>query len=187
MDKLPHQVCRAGHEAVLKARTIWGGIQENEINEVFLSALIAVNLHAALQAPVRAEVDYALLCADLELPTVPETLVKVQRLKADVVVYKEGEKLRPEAIVEVKKFAERGSEVSIVADLHKGDPIQLANHLRIYAGIFVCATTRRGINDQMQTLEKAAVNRPIIFSPPQLALNGEWMWCFGCMSYSAYN
>ena len=42
MDKMPNLICSAGHKAILEARIIWGGMQENEIREEFISSLMAV-------------------------------------------------------------------------------------------------------------------------------------------------
>jgi hypothetical protein len=185
MHNIPNLICDAGHKAILEARTIWGGMQENEIREEFVSALMAGHLHRALDAPVRVEIDYAAIYGQLGLEITPEVINSVMGFRADIVIYRQdGERVRPQSIIEVKKFAEGANVNSIIADLHKGDPIELPKHLQIYVGIFVCETTNQKLEERMKTLEKAAVKQPILFSSPQRALKG-WLWCFGCVSYSA--
>jgi hypothetical protein len=94
------------------------------------------------------------------------------------------EAIRPQRIAKIKKFAEGADINTIIADLHKGDPIELPKHLQVCSGIFVCETMNQKLEERMRTLEKAALKRPILPSPPQRALKA-LLRCFGCMSYSA--
>jgi hypothetical protein len=178
-------ICDAGVKAVFKAKTIWGADQENEVREEFLSALMAVNLHRALGKPVRVEVDYTIIYGEVVgLPITADTITKVGGYRADIVVYDQsGGKFRPKAIVETKKFAEGANVYGILADLRKGDPVDLRTHVRVYAAVFVCET-RDTLEDRKRVLEDALEGQGrIVFSSPQNARG--WRWCFGCFELPA--
>ena len=179
---LPTAICDAGVEAVLKACEISGPEEENEIREEFLSALMAVNLHRALAKPVRVEVPYTIIYGEC-VGTIPlDTEKKIGGYRADIALYEQkGSLIRPTAIVEVKKYDEGAQPINILTDLDKGDLVDLGKYLPIYAGIFICETTGRGLEERKNDLQRPGYQ--LVFSCPQVTRKG-WKWCFGCLQKS---
>lgn len=129
-------ICEAGRCAVLKGREIWGGPNDNDMREDFLSALIAVELHEALGKPVRVELEYTAIYRAF-FDRVPEEIISAAgSLRADIVIgAMEDKKFVPTRVIEIKKFAEGGSVESIVADLKKSDPLMLDPPFATFAGV----------------------------------------------------
>ncbi len=174
-------ICEAGRSAVLKGRKIWGGPNDNDMREEFLSALIAIELHAALQKPVRTELEYTAIYKLLGHKISDDVIAKVGSFRADVVLGEMTDgKFVPAVIIEIKKFAEGASVANILADLHKGDEINLVSDIKIYAGVMVCETQMGGLEQRESRLE-TALSDNITFSEATPALGKERRWSFACL------
>jgi len=154
-------ICEAGRCAVLKGREIWGGPNDNDMREEFLTALMAVELHNVLGKPVRTELKYHAIYRVLAESSSGE---RIKGERADVVIGKmDGDKFVPTAVVEVKKFAENASVANIISDLDKSRSIRSTLHLDIYAGVLVCQTSASTLIERKEMLEKA-LDSEIVFS-----------------------
>lgn len=184
MEDLRTAIYEAGVDAVKEARNIWGATQDNEMREEFISALMAGILHRRLSRPIRVEVDYTAIYGELGFTPNTDIINKIGGYRADIVIYSnDAANARPEAIVEVKKFAEGATVFSILADLHKGDAVELTRFTRVYGAVFVCETNRI-LETRKALLEDALEGQGnILFSPDQQSLKG-WAWCFGCLEMS---
>ncbi len=173
-------ICEAGRSAVLKGREIWGGLNDNDMREEFLSALIAVELHNTLRTPIRTELQYLAMYRSFAAENPDEI---TQRVRADVVIGEmKGDHFIPTAIVEIKKFAEGASVANILADLDKG--VSLAQRVGLYAGVFVCETPSTKISEREEMLKQAHKGE-VFFSKRVKALSGEWYWSFACLQRPA--
>jgi hypothetical protein len=177
----------AGVGAVLEAKKIWNLEQDNEVREEFLSALMARNLHKALNVPVRTEVLYTKIYGDLVCRNMPvETANRIGGLRADIVIC-ERLSVKPAAIVEVKIFDEGIKPSSILDDLHKADSVKLRDYLQIYAGVFVCETSSESLSDRQDLLRRDAPTARWEFSAANEVVqkcdpNKKWWWCFGSVA-----
>lgn len=161
---------------------------DDQIPERFIANSMALELHKTLNTTVRPEVAYTEIVKQLKLVRTPQALALIGDLKADLVIYEDGFDMLPRAVIEIKKLSEGyGSINSVIADLRKGDPVALAEHVPVYAGVFICETDK-SIEQIQRELEKAAGGRPVLFTdPPSPALvSGDWRWCFACVSYGPY-
>jgi hypothetical protein len=180
---LPTAIRDAGVKAVLEAREIWGANQDTDVREEFISALMARHIYNSIAKPIRVEVYYTTIYSELIAlglaPPDSDIISKIGGLRADIAVYdRQNGDMRPTALIEIKKFAERSNVNWFVTDIQKGDPAELRKYLNIYAGIFVCEQENRELGVQKQAL-KDKIGNQITFSPPQQALQA-WRWCFAC-------
>jgi len=171
-------ICEAGRCAVLKGREIWGGPNDNDMREEFLTALMAVELHNVLGEPVRTELKYHAIYRVLAESSSGE---RIKGERADVVIGKmEGDKFVSTKIIEVKKFAENASVANIVADLDKSRSINSAVHVDIYAGVLVCQISTAALDERKKMLENA-LNSEIVYSDEECSKSKQWRWSFACL------
>jgi hypothetical protein len=176
---LPAAICNAGVKAILDTREIWGTENVDVIREEFISALMAVNLHESLGLPVRTERLYTEQYRKLGFdPSGSDIRTNIGGLRADIVIYDTpGEEGKPLAIIEYKIFAEGGKKRNIVADLRKGDAVELRKHIKIYLVVLICERAKADLDMQKAHLNEE-LGRELVFSPPEQAPG--WKWCFGC-------
>jgi hypothetical protein len=179
---LRKEICEAGRRAVLKGRNIWGGANDNDMREEFLSALIAIELHEALLKPIRTELEYHAIYRVLAQTSSGE---RIKNIRADVVIGEmDGIEFVPTAIIEIKKFAEGGSIDSVVADLKKSDLLKLVPPVDAFAGVLVCETTSGSLQARKAVLE-SWFKESVVFSTSEKSKNEKWKWCFACIQRRA--
>jgi hypothetical protein len=175
----------AGMKAVLEAKEIWNLEQDNEVREEFISALMARNLHKALNTPIRTEVLYTKLYEVLVSPKIPVDIVnQIGLRRADVVIY-ERPSMLPMGIVEVKKFDESANASGIIEDLHKTKlVVGMNSRVRIYGGVLVCQTTGQCLSSRQDFLQKEVPSAQWSFSGENKVHhqdpNKAWSWSFAC-------
>jgi len=178
--ELQRAICKAGTEAVLQGKEVWGIENVNELREEFLSALMAIHLHSALSLPARTEQLYTGLCDKFGIDVTVDVKKKIGGLRADIVIYESSkENSKPITLVEIKKFAEAGKSLSISDDLRKDVAVLLKSRMKIYAGVLVCETTTEQIEKRQATLKNALLDGKIVFSAP-VTTSQNWQWCFAC-------
>ena len=176
MKDISHYILEAGDRAVEEYMHI-SGRRENEdaIPEVFLTCVMALQLHKLLAVIVQIERDYKKLAEDLGYSLVPKNAEKLDRLRADIAIYENG---RPSAIIEIKKFAESGRSSDLRNDLAKGDCINLKQQIDVYGAFLICETSQTMA--QRRSLLRRKLRKPISFSKRHNSSAGGWTWCFGC-------
>ncbi len=176
---IPKAICEAGVKAIRRGKAIWGTDNVDGIREEFTSALMAENLHEALDLPIRTERPYTDVYNKLGLNILPDDIAnEISLLRADIVIYDAlGEEAKPVAIVEYKIFAEGAKTMNLAADLRKADAVELRKHIPIYLAVLICEITTRPLEIRKSDLNRE-LGHEILFSPPEKVR--DWAWCFGC-------
>ena len=176
-------IVKHGTEAVLEYRRMTGSEHDNHVPEVFLHHGIARGVHRDLGYHAHVERSYEEIAVELGRSRGAE-LTGIHGLqRADVALY---EGRSPIAVIEIKKYAEAGSDARIRSDLAKMRLLATGTALQVYVAVLITDTSRTLGIVRAKALGEALGGAFDVIGPTQVANDGnaDWSWHIACGAFA---
>lgn len=176
-------IVRHGTQAVLEYRRMTGIETEERVPEVFLGGRIALGVHLDTGLNAHIERYYTTIATELGRQHDAELVNSLGGWRADVALY---EGRTPRVVVEIKKYAEGGSDPLVRRDLDKLRLLARNTSLEVVVAVLVTDTVRHRAEDRVTRLGELLGGRFDVLGPSQVADGGvaNWSWMFVCGSFT---
>ena len=172
-----------GTEAVLEYRRMNGVESDERVPEVFLGGRIALGVHRDTGLNAHVERRYTTIATELGRQHDAELVNALGGMRADVALY---EGRTPRAVVEIKKYAEGGSDPLVRRDLDKLRSLAQDTPIEVFVAVLVTDTVHHRAEERAARLGELLGGRFDALGPSQVADGGvaSWSWMFVCGSFA---